>query len=90
MTQLTLDLSDDMARRAEAYARAQGKSLSSLVEEYLQQFLPAYFAASLPELPPELARLRGAVQLPPGTDYKQALTDAHLAPSGASLAQRNS
>lgn len=75
MTQLTLDLPDDVARRAEAYAQAQGKSLSGLVEEYLQQFLPPYFA-SLPELPPELARLRGAVQLPPGTDYKQALTDA--------------
>lgn len=74
MIQLTLTLRDDLAQQAEAYAQAQGKSLNALIEESLQEFLPPVPAA-LPELPPELARLRGAIQLAPDADYKAVVAE---------------
>lgn len=74
MTQLTVTLPDDLAQQAEAYAQTQGKSLSIILEEYLQQLVPTTFA-TLPELPPELARLRGVIQLLPDTDYKVIVAD---------------
>lgn len=74
-TNLTLTLDSQVVEQAEAYARAQGKDLSIMLEEYLRQLVPSE-KETLPALSPQLLRLRGAIQLPEGLDYKQALADA--------------
>ncbi|UOQ74509.1 DUF6364 family protein [Hymenobacter cellulosilyticus] len=73
MIRLTLNLPDEVAQRAQAYARETGRSLEDIFAAYLQQLKPD--PAALPELPPALARLKGAVQLPPDADYKTILAE---------------
>jgi hypothetical protein len=74
MTQLTLTLPDDVAQRAEAYARETGRDLENLLVAYLENVLKAH--AQLPPLSPPVRKLLGAITLPADFDYKQALTDA--------------
>lgn len=74
-TNLTLSLDTKVVEQAELYANAHGKSLTAMLEEYVRLLVLAQ-QPELPELPPNLARLRGAITLPEGTDYKQALADA--------------
>ncbi len=74
-TNLTLTLDSQVVEQAEAYARAQGKDLSTVLEDYLRQLMHPP-KATLPELSPQLLRLRGSIQLPKGIDYKQVLADA--------------
>ena len=74
-TNITLTLDSQLVEQAELYAHAHGKSLTAMVEDYVRLLVLAQ-QPELPELPPNLARLRGAINLPEGSDYKQALADA--------------
>jgi len=59
---ITLELNDEVTKRAEQYARQQGRSLEALVEEYLRQLAAP--------LAPAVAELYGILSLPEGFDYK--------------------
>lgn len=74
-TNLILTLDSQVVEQAEAYARAQGKDLTTVLEEYLRHLVHSEKAA-LPPLSPQLLRLRGAIQLPEGANCKQALANA--------------
>lgn len=75
MTQLTLTLPDDVARRAEAYARETGRSLAEVVRELLEGVLQRPAAPAQP-LPPQVQELFGSLKLPADFDYKESLTEA--------------
>ena len=65
---ITLELSDEVTRQAEQYARQRGRSLAALVEEYLRQVVAKPSTAQA--LAPAVAELYGILSLPAGFDYK--------------------
>ncbi|MGE0360129.1 MAG: DUF6364 family protein [Vicinamibacterales bacterium] len=71
MPKLTLSVDGHVARRAKRYARAQGTSVSQLVEKMLD--LAARPSAESGEAPPVLARLRGSLKRGTVRDYHQYL-----------------
>ena len=67
---LTLTINEDVINAAKEYARRNGKSLSGIVEHYLQ-------AISAPERkahpsPSPIRKLKGSIQLPADFDYKKS------------------
>lgn len=74
MSTLTLTLDNDLASRAQEYARRTGTDLSVLVAELLRPMvLPA---RKRRPLSPEIAALAGCISLPSDFDYKTALGEA--------------
>lgn len=74
MSTLTLTLDDDLLAQAEAYARRTGVDLSELITGFLAEV--AHRQQTNDSKPAAIRRLRGAITLPLGQDYKQALTEA--------------
>jgi len=74
-TKLTLNMDRDIARKAKAYARSRGRSLSDLVEHYLR-FLTREGEPVKTELSPRIKALMGSLRLPEDFDYKKELTEA--------------
>ncbi|UYZ61605.1 DUF6364 family protein [Hymenobacter weizhouensis] len=70
---ITLDLNDELAQQAKQYARQQGRSLTTLVEEYLRQ-VTARLASSKP-VAPAAQELYGILSLPADFDYKRSATN---------------
>lgn len=66
---ITLNLNDDLMRRAEALARQQGRTLTALLEDYLREVVDRS-AATEPALSPSVQALFGVLTLPPDFDYK--------------------
>ena len=73
-TKLTLTIEGEVIDSAKEYARKEGKSLSSLVENYLRAVTSA--ARSAAELSPKVSKLMGAISLPEDFDYKKELGNA--------------
>jgi hypothetical protein len=71
MAKLTLSVEATVVARAKRYARAQGTSVSGLVEKMLD--LAAAPSASASDLPPVLARLRGSLKRGGARDYRRYL-----------------
>jgi hypothetical protein len=71
---LTLSINKDVARRAKVYAKAKGRSLSDLVENYLM-FLTKNSTVDDTEFSPRVKALLGSVNLPSDFDYKKELSD---------------
>ena len=80
-TTLTIPLEDEALARAEAYAREKGRSLSDLIQEYIN-WLASEKTSSALVISPDILALQGSVTLPEGTDWKQArnayLTNKYL------------
>ena len=74
-TKLTLSVNRDVARRAKAYAKKTGRSLSDLVENYLK-LLTKNTPIEQSEYSPRVKSLLGSVSLPADFDYKKDLSDA--------------
>ena len=71
---LTLNMDKDIARKAKAYARSKGRSLSDLVEHYFR-FLTREDDPEETDLSPKVKSLMGSMKLPEDLDYKKELSD---------------
>ncbi len=71
-TKLTLTIDESVIRRAKDYARKTGRSLSELVESYLEMITKSEdFSAS--DMSPKLKKLFGAVDIPSDLDHKKEI-----------------
>ncbi|MCB9296199.1 MAG: hypothetical protein H6559_24225 [Lewinellaceae bacterium] len=79
MSKLTLSINQMVIDEAKEYAKSSGKSLSSIVEEYLKS-LTKTEKSKKKKTSTELVReLKGSVKLPADfTSYKEILQDALL------------
>jgi hypothetical protein len=71
ITKLTLTIEKDIIVRAKQYAKQTGRSLSDLVESYLEQVTRNDSQAAT--ISPKLKKIVGAVKLPKHFDEKKAL-----------------
>jgi hypothetical protein len=69
-TKLTLTIEKSTIERAKQYANQTGRSLSDLVESYLNSITETKSGPSQ-ELPEDLKKLFGAVHIPAGLDHKK-------------------
>jgi hypothetical protein len=77
MSKLTLSIKQGVIEEAKNYAKAQGKSLSSIVEEYLKSLTTGEQLDRKTKSIKLVRALRGSVRLPEGLDsYKEVLQDA--------------
>jgi hypothetical protein len=74
ITKLTLTLNKQVIDSAKAYAKKNGKSLSSIVESYLRSLEQTDRRKQ--SLAPEVKRLLGSVKLSKSFDYKKELQEA--------------
>lgn len=75
-TKLTLTLNQQVIESAKAYAKRNGKSVSSIVESYLRSLEQT--EEKKQALSPEVKRLLGSVKLSKDFDYKKELQEAIL------------
>jgi len=77
-TKLTLRLDERLVRRAKAYARRSGKSVSQVVSEYFL-LLVGREPDDSPSLPPTVRQLRGALKGSAGdrSSYRKHLEDKY-------------
>lgn len=69
-TKLTLTVEKSVIERAKAYAKSTGRSLSELIENYLETIIED---EGNEELSPKLKKIVGAVHLPKNFDEKKEL-----------------
>lgn len=72
-TKLTLTVEKTVIERAKSYAKSTGRSLSELIENYLETITSD---GSNSELSPKLKRIVGAVNLPVDFDEEKELRAA--------------
>ncbi|MEJ6979588.1 DUF6364 family protein [Pedobacter sp. P351] len=70
-TKLTLTVEQDVIKKAKAYARQTGRSLSELIENYLETLTEEHREAK--QISPKLKKLVGSVKLPANFDEKKEL-----------------
>ncbi|PWG78187.1 DUF6364 family protein [Pararcticibacter amylolyticus] len=68
---LTLTVEEAVIKKARSYAKQTGRSLSELIEKYLETLTEDHHETR--QLSPKLKRLAGAVKLPPDFDEKSEL-----------------
>ncbi|MDT8402687.1 MAG: DUF6364 family protein [Bacteroidales bacterium] len=73
-SKLTLNVDKDLARKAKAYARSRGRSLSDLVESYFK-ILTSKSDATESDLTAKVKSLLGSIRVPEDFDYKADLKD---------------
>jgi SOS response regulatory protein OraA/RecX len=69
-TKLTLTVEKDVIERAKLYAKVSGRSLSELIEQYLETITQEN---NTQPISPKLKKLIGAVKLPKDFDEKKEL-----------------
>ncbi len=69
-TKLTLTVEKTIIERAKSYAKKTGRSLSELIENYLETITEE---DSNSDMSPKLKKLVGSVQLPADFDYDKEL-----------------
>jgi formiminotetrahydrofolate cyclodeaminase len=69
-SKLTLTVEKKVIEKAKLYAKKTGRSLSELIENYLENITQDY---SDEEISPKLQKLIGSVQLPPDFDEEKEL-----------------
>ena len=75
-TKLTLSIEQDVIESAKDYAKRHGKSLSSIVEEYLKALVKDKSFKEKRELSKIVKDLKGSISLPKDKSYKDLLQDA--------------
>lgn len=70
-TKLTLTVEESTIKKAKAYAKHSGRSLSELIESYLEALTETSFDKE--SLSPKLRKIAGAVKLPPDFDEEAEL-----------------
>ncbi|WKN40801.1 DUF6364 family protein [Tunicatimonas pelagia] len=77
MSKLTLSINQSVIEEAKAYAKASGKSLSSIVEEYLKSLSKDKGDSSQKHPSSIVNELKGSVRMPKDfSSYKELLEDA--------------
>ena len=76
-TKLTLNLDQDVIDRAKSLARQRKKSLSNIVQDYLQFITLDKPQPEDVEISPVVRKLAGTLKVDPNLDYKKAYRD-HL------------
>jgi len=71
-TKLTLTIDDSIIERAKAYAKDKGRSLSDLIENYLNAVTREQQKSDI-EITPIVKSLKGSFKAPDGFDYKKEL-----------------
>ncbi len=74
-TKLTLTIEDKVIKKAKSYARQTGRSLSELIEKYLETLTEEPLEPQ--QISPKLRKLVGSVKLPEDFDEKKEL-DAYF------------
>jgi len=74
-TILTLDIDQNVVKRAESYAKFSKKTVSQLVEEYLLMVSSRKENENI-QLGPLTSQLAGVIKFDANIDYKELLTDA--------------
>jgi formiminotetrahydrofolate cyclodeaminase len=69
-SKLTLTVEKKVIEKAKLYAKKTGRSLSELIENYLENITQDY---SNEEISPKLQKIIGSVQLPPDFDEEKEL-----------------
>jgi formiminotetrahydrofolate cyclodeaminase len=69
-SKLTLTVEKTIIEKAKLYAKKTGRSLSELIENYLENITQDY---SDEEISPKLQKLIGSVKLPPDFDEEKEL-----------------
>jgi hypothetical protein len=73
-TKLTLKVEEDVVKNAKEYARAAGRSLSDIVENYLKMITTS--TKNEKEYSPRIKRLKGSFHVPENFDYNEERTKA--------------
>ena len=73
---LTLTVEESTIKKAKSYAKNTGRSLSELIENYLETLVEQN--ENKEQLSPELKRLIGIVKLPENFDEKSELNDYYV------------
>lgn len=73
-SKLTLTIEEEIIKRAKEYSKQKGRSLSELIENYLQ-FLTASEKKATIELTPKVKNLKGAIKLDPDFNLKEGYTN---------------
>ncbi|MBX9785025.1 MAG: hypothetical protein K2X48_17190 [Chitinophagaceae bacterium] len=73
-TKLTLTLQNKVIVSAKKYASKKGKSLSKIIETYLQTISDN--SSGEKKLSPKVAKLKGVISLPADFDYKKEISKA--------------
>jgi uncharacterized protein (DUF3820 family) len=71
-TKLTLTIDDTIIERAKSYAKDKGRSLSDLIENYLNAITREQQKSDI-EITPIVKSLKGSFKAPEGFDYKKEL-----------------
>lgn len=74
-TKLTLTVEESTIKKAKVYAKQTGRSLSELIEKYLETLTGEYQEQK--QISPKLKKLVGAVKLPADFDEQKEL-DAYF------------
>lgn len=72
-TKLTLSVEENVIKRAKSYAKNTGRSLSELIENYLQSLTSEQLNDK--QLSPKLKKITGVVKLPSDFDEEQVLRE---------------
>lgn len=72
-TKLTLTIEKSIIERAKAYAHNTGRSLSDLIESYLESITQNKNDSDAANLPPKLRRLFGAATISDQLDHKKEI-----------------
>lgn len=75
ITQLTLSIKSELIAKAKVYAKANGTSVSKLVEDYFQTISTSETDAADLELSPGLRTLVGSVTLATDKSYKKIIAE---------------
>ena len=71
-TKLTLSVEQSIIEKAKIYAKQTGRSLSEIIQNYLEQLVDE---SEVNEIPTDLNKLIGVIQLPKNFDEKNDLQD---------------
>lgn len=72
-TKLTLSIEESVIKKAKAYARTKGRSLSDIIENYLKTLTIG--TQTEEDITPVVKSLRGSFKAPGDMDYKSDLSD---------------
>lgn len=79
-TKLTLTVEKEIIERAKSYAKQTGRSLSELIEKYLQSLVNE--DKSKKDMNPKLKKIVGSVKLPKNFDEKNELSKYYKSKHG--------
>ncbi|RVU23432.1 hypothetical protein EOJ36_10140 [Sandaracinomonas limnophila] len=71
-TKLTLSVEQSIIEKAKIYAKQTGRSLSEIIQNYLEQLVDE---SEVNEIPTDLNKLIGVIKLPKNFDEKNELQD---------------